>query len=243
VCLKEQNQPNLFESLIELVARLRRECPWDREQTLESMKPFMMEEAFEVAEAVQSRDSEKLREELGDLLLVILLLCEISDEFSVEEVLSGVINKMKTRHPHVFGQERLDSSQQVIERWEQIKRDSRKPEPAGALKKAWDLNDQAIEMGFNPSSLEDVTAKLAEEAGEVKRATTEEERLQESGDLLFTAVNICRMLDVDPESALLESSAKFERRFKKVIKELERQGKKPAETPFQAMDELWNRIK
>jgi len=243
VSLKEQNHRNLFESLTGLVSRLRKECPWDREQTLDSMKPFMLEEAFELAEAVESGDPDRLKEELGDLLLVILLYCEISDRFSVKEVLSDVIGKMKERHPHVFGREKLSSSQDVIRRWEEIKQKSRNRNDVDALRRASLLNDQAIGLGFNPSSLEEVTAKLAEEAREVARARTEEEKLEESGDLLFTAVNICRMLNVDPESALTVSSVKFEQRFKKVIKELKEHGKDPAQTSFQEMDEIWNRVK
>ena len=203
----------------------------------------MLEEALELSDAVDSGNPDRLKEELGDLLLVILMYCEISDRFNVNDVIRGTISKMKTRHPHVFGSERLSSSQQVVERWEEIKRASGKRGGADALKKASLLNDSAISMGFNPSSVKEMAAKLSEEVDELLSAKTEQEKHEESGDMLFTAVNICRMLNVEPESALLESSAKFERRFKKVFKELEQQGKDPARASFQEMDETWDRIK
>jgi len=243
MALKEENQTTLFQKLSQLVARLRQECPWDREQTQESLKPSLLEEAFETAEAVESGDADRLKEELGDLLLMVLLYAEISQEFTVEDVLSGIIDKMKTRHPHVFGKEKLASREQVVERWEEIKRETRKGKSETALKKAALLNDRAIEAGFNPPSLEEMADKLNEEVGELKQAATHNEKKEESGDLLFTAVNICRMLGVEPESALLEACNKFEKRFKKVFKELQSRGKDPQSTTFQKMDEIWNEIK
>ncbi|MFQ5905804.1 MAG: nucleoside triphosphate pyrophosphohydrolase [bacterium] len=241
--MKEENQSTLFQTLSQLVARLRRECPWDREQTHESLKPFLLQEAFETAEAVESGDPEKLEEELGDLLLMILLYAEISQEFAIGDVLSRVIHKMRTRHPHVFGQEKLASSKQVIERWEEIKRETRKGKAESALDKAALLNDRAIRAGFNPPSLQEMAEKLNEEIGELKRAETHKEKKEESGDLLFTSVNICRMLKVEPESALLEACSKFEKRLRKVFKELQSRGRDPRSTPFQKMDEIWNEIK
>jgi tetrapyrrole methylase family protein/MazG family protein len=240
---KGQNPFQYFENLLKLVARLRRECPWDREQTHSSLKPFLLEEAYEVAEAVESGDPGKLKEELGDLLLIILLYCDISNEFSIKEVVEGTSDKMKARHPHVFGNEKLTSSQQVIERWEEIKRSEKTKKSLTALKKASLLNDGAMKAGFNPAQIEEVGEKLNEELAELRRARTHEEKENEAGDLLFTAVNICRMFRVEPESALMRSCTKFEQRLKRVFKELESQGKNPANTPFHEMDEIWDRIK
>lgn len=241
--LKEQNkeQPDLFKILSQLVGRLRKECPWDREQTPESLKPFLLEETLETSEAVESGDPERLKEELGDLLLMVLLYCEASQQFTVNEVLSGIIDKVKTRHPHVFGKEKLTSSQQVVERWEQIKQKTQRKD--SALKKAVLLNDRAIQIGFNPPSLDEMAEKLTEEMEELKRAKTQEEQKEESGDLLFTAVNICRMLKVEPESALLAACNKFQQRLEKVFKELQSKGKIPQNTSFHKMDEIWTKIK
>ncbi len=240
---KGQNLSLHFEDLLKLVERLRRECPWDREQTTNSLKPFLLEEAFEAAEAVDSGDAGKLKEELGDLLLIILLYCDMSDKFTIKEVIQSTQDKMKARHPHVFGGEKLTSSQQVVKRWEEIKRSKKGGEKLTALRKASLLNDRAIETGFNPERVEEVGEKLKEELEELKRARTQEEKEDEAGDLLFTAVNMCRMLRVEPESALLRSCIKFEQRLRKVFKELENEGKNPATTPFHEMDEIWDRIK
>ena len=241
--LKEQNknEEDLFRTLSELVGKLRKECPWDREQTPESLKPFLLEEALETSDAVESGDPERLKEELGDLLLMVLLYCEASQQFTVNEVLSGIIDKMKTRHPHVFGKERLISSQQVIERWEQIKQNTQRKETA--LDKAVLLNDRAMQVGFNPPSIDEMADKLSEEMDELKRAKDQVEQKEESGDLLFTAVNICRMLKVEPESALLAACDKFQQRFEKVFKELQSKGKTPQNTSFHKMDEIWSKIK
>jgi len=241
--LKEQNknEEDLFRTLSKLVAKLRKECPWDREQTPESLKPFLLEEALEASDAVESGNPERLKEELGDLLLMILLYCEASQEFTVNEVLSGVIDKLKTRHPHVFGKEKLISSQQVIERWEQIKKNTHKKETA--LDKAVLLNDRAMQVGFNPPSLNEMADKLSEEMNELKRAKDQVEQKEESGDLLFTVVNICRMLDVEPGSALLAACDKFQQRFEKVFKELQSKGKTPQNTSFHEMDDIWSKIK
>lgn len=241
--LKEQNknEKDLFRTLSKLVGKLRKECPWDREQTPESLKPFLLEEALETSDAIESGDPERLKEELGDLLLMVLLYCEASQQFTLNEVLSGIIDKMKTRHPHIFGKEKLTSSQQVVERWEQIKQNSQRKDTA--LGKAVLLNDRALQIGFNPPSLDEMADKLSEEMNELKRAKAKEEQKEESGDLLFTAVNICRMLKVEPESALLVACNKFQQRFEKVFKELQSKGKTPQNTSFYEMDEIWSKIK
>lgn len=241
--LKEQNknEERLFKTLSDLVGKLRKECPWDREQTPESLKPFLLEETLEASDAVESGDPEKLKEELGDLLLMILLYCEASKEFTLSEVISGIIDKVRTRHPHVFGKEQLTSSQQVIKRWEEIKLKTQRKD--SALKEAALLNDRAMQVGFNPPSLDEMAEKLSEEISELKQAGTQKEQKEESGDLLFTAVNICRMLKVEPESALLAACNKFQQRFEKVVKELQRKGKTPQNTAFHKMDEIWTKIK
>jgi uncharacterized protein YabN with tetrapyrrole methylase and pyrophosphatase domain len=156
-------------------------------------------------------------------------------------VLSSITEKVKTRHPHVFGNEKLASSQQVVERWEEIKRETGKGKTA--LQRAADLNDRAIKANFNPDSVDEMAAKLAEEMNELKKAKTREEKEDESGDLLFTAVNICRMVGVEPEPALLAACTKFSQRLEKVFKELKNRGLDPRNTPFQKMDEIWTKIK
>lgn len=223
---------SLFADLAALAATLRGEggCPWDREQTLESLVPYLLEEAHEVAEAVaDGPPGGGLRTELGDLLFLVLMMTTISEErgaFRLEELLAGADEKMRRRHPHVFGDLRVNGSAEVVRNWEAIKRAEAErrdsvldgvPKTLPALLRARRIQEKAATVGFDWRAGVDVVEKVHEEAEEIRGrlaggAPTDEEL----GDLLFSAVNLARWLRVNPEEALRQATEKFARRFRKV---------------------------
>ena len=251
-----------LEDLQEIIARLRAPdgCPWDREQTHMSLRPYLLEEAYEVLEALDNEDSEHLKEELGDLLLQIVLHTQIAVEdadFNLTDVLNGISQKLIRRHPHVFGSVQADTSAQVVKNWEQIKAKERKtngdanpkgmldgiPNAIPALVQADQIQDRAKRVGFDWKSIEPVVDKVREELGELLDAKTNQERQSESGDLLFACVNVIRWLNVDPEMALRETNARFRKRFAYIEAKASEQGKSVQELGFEAMDDLWNEAK
>ncbi len=251
-----------LEDFQEIIARLRAPdgCPWDKEQTHLSLRPYLLEEAYEVLEALDHEDPEHLKEELGDLLLQIVLHTQIAieeNDFNLTDVLSGISQKLIRRHPHVFGSVQADTAAQVVKNWEQIKAEERKtngdtqpkgmldgiPNALPALVQADQIQDRAKRVGFDWKSLEPVVEKVREELGELLDAKSSQERQSESGDLLFACVNVIRWLDVDPEMALRESNARFRKRFAYIEAKAAEQGKTVQEMGFKAMDDLWNEAK
>jgi MazG family protein len=246
--------------LQEIVARLRAPdgCPWDREQTHSSLRPLLVEECYEVLDAIERSDDANLREELGDVLLHIAMHAQMASErgaFSLEEVAITVCEKMIRRHPHVFGDKLAADSDAVLRQWEQIKR-AEKGGVAGvldnltaslpALLKAQTAQKKASRVGFDWPDIEPVFAKFSEEIAEVREAIAENDRSgleSEVGDLLFTAVNLARKLGVDAETALAGSTNRFISRFQGIERELEAGGRKVAETPLDELDRLWEKMK
>jgi tetrapyrrole methylase family protein/MazG family protein len=217
-----------YEELRRVVARLRAPdgCPWDREQTHTSLRPYVIEEAYEVLAALDSNDTpRRLREELGDLLFQVVLhaqLAEEAGEFSMTDVLQGLGAKLIRRHPHVFGDVRLETSQQVLDQWDELKRSERDddesalanvPSALPALAYAGTLLRRAEAAGFAWPEREDVLTKLAEELRELSAATSKQEASAELGDLLLNVVNYARHLDLDAEEALREAGHNFRGRF------------------------------
>jgi tetrapyrrole methylase family protein/MazG family protein len=257
-----------IEKLVDLVARLRGEggCPWDKEQTRETLKPMLIEEAYEVLDALDNDDSQELEEELGDLLFQIVFHSQIArekGEFELADVIDCCHEKMVGRHPHVFGDADLKTSGDVLKNWEDIKAAEKGVTPASlpeskrslldgipsklpALHRAHQMTAKASRVGFDWSRLEEVLTKLQEEASEVALAASEgdpEKIADEVGDLLFVAVNVARFLRVDPETALRRSNEKFNRRFRYVESSIKQQGRKLKDASLEEMDALWEEAK
>jgi len=252
---------NHFERLCEIVAQLRAPggCPWDREQTHGSLLPSLIEEAYEVAGAVNAGDDANLREELGDLLLQIVMHAEIAREtsrFNIDEIIDEVTTKLVRRHPHVFGESDASDSGAVLRQWEAIKREEKNgssrhyldslPAPLPALLRAQKAQNKAARVNFDWAELGEVIAKVEEEFGEVKAAINsarQPEIADEMGDLLFAVVNLARKAKLDAEMLLQTATDKFVRRFSKLEDELHRRGKKLGETKLSELDAIWNEVK
>jgi len=258
-----------FENLCEIVAKLRAPggCPWDREQTHESLLSALIEEAYEVAGAVRANDSANFREELGDLLLLIVMHAEIaseSDRFDIAGVLKDVTEKLVRRHPHVFGSSDARDSGAVLKQWESIKRAEKTGKPgrnagdAGghylddlpltlpALMRAQKAQSKVARVNFDWTEVRDVIAKVEEEIQELKQAIPEQDRKSiedEVGDLLFAVVNLARKCKLDAESALRGATDKFVARFSRLEDELQSRGKQLGDVDLVEMDEIWNKIK
>ncbi|MGH9788537.1 MAG: nucleoside triphosphate pyrophosphohydrolase [Candidatus Acidiferrales bacterium] len=249
-----------FEDVVQLMARLWAPggCPWDREQTHRSLRTYLLEETYEVLDAIERDDAEALRDELGDLLLQVVFHAQMAREqgrFGIDDVLTGLHEKLVRRHPHVFGEGKADTAQQVVHNWEALKaveRDNRSSALVGvsehvpALLEAYQLTRKAAQVGFDWEKAEDVLTKLDEEVGEVRKelAAGDTERVEgELGDLLFVVVNLARKLKVDPEVALRRANRKFVQRFHEIERELAARGKRPENSTLQEMDALWERAK
>jgi tetrapyrrole methylase family protein/MazG family protein len=235
-------------------------CPWDREQTLETLRTYLTEEAHEVIAAIDAGSPEALREELGDLLLQILFQARVAEEsgaFDIEAVMKGIGDKIVSRHPHVFASGRLDNAEQVLAQWEQLKADERRgrqdasmfagvPDALPALLKALRISSKAARVGFDWSDAAGVWSKIEEEMAELADAVRRGERApiaEEIGDLLFTIVNLARHQDVDPEQALQAANRKFIERFRYIEEALTRDGKRPAPEERDRMEALWREAK
>jgi tetrapyrrole methylase family protein/MazG family protein len=254
-----------FARFVELIARLRAPggCPWDREQTHESVKPMTIEEAYEVAHAIDEKDDQELRGELGDLLLQVVFHSAIAEErgaFGVGQVIERVAEKMVRRHPHVFADEQASTPGEVLRNWEAIKAGER--EASGkddasmldsvhrglpAVMEAFQITTKVSRVGFDWKDAGGALAKLEEETGELREAIAEgrghQAVAEEVGDLLFVAVNVARLAGVDPESALKAANRKFRRRFRHVEDALGKDGRKPADSTLEEMDRLWDDAK
>ena len=249
-----------FQNLRDIVARLRAPggCPWDREQTNESLLPALIEEAYEVAEAARAKDDAHFREELGDLLLVVVMHAEIAREtgrFDVDEIIRHVSDKLVRRHPHVFGTSDARDSGAVLKQWEAIKRAEKKadshylaslPKALPALVRAQKAQSKAARVNFDWTDVRDVVAKVEEELRETKEAIASKHiaRIEdEIGDMLFAVVNLARKCKIDAESALQRATDKFVARFNRLEDELRRRGKRLGEIELAEMDAIWDRIK
>ena len=257
-----------FTKLVELISRLRAPggCPWDREQTHDTLKPMMLEEAYEVIEAIDEGNDEELIGELGDLLLQVVFHSQIATEehrFTVAEVIERISAKMIRRHPHVFGDDTAQTAGEVLRNWEAIKqaeleaKGKRSDEGSmldsvstklPAVMEAFQMTTKVSRVDFDWPDVPSVLEKLDEEVDELKQAIagetpTHKEIAAEVGDLLFVAVNVARLLGIDPESALKASNRKFRRRFRYIEDRLREQGRKPADSDHVEMDAFWDEAK
>ncbi len=249
-----------LEGLIKIMAALRGEkgCPWDREQTSESLKPFIVEEAYEVLEAIDERNPEAVKEELGDLLFQIVFQCRIAQEkgeFGMSDVIEKISRKMIARHPHVFGDADYKTSAEVLVRWEAQKKLEGKqresllegvPRTLPSLLRAHRLQDRAARVGFDWDKVDDVMKKLDEEIAEFKEAMEkkqEDEIEEELGDVLFMLVNLSRFIGVNPEDALRKTISKFISRFRYIEMAAADSGRKLTDMTLAEMDALWDEAK
>lgn len=252
-----------FDKLVEVMDRLRSEegCPWDREQTHASLKPFLLEETYEVLEAIDLQDDKELCNELGDLLLQVVFHAQIAREenrFCAAEVCRAIVDKLVRRHPHVFGDGQAENPDQVLANWEEIKRKERsnRGEPASildgvprhlpALLRAQRLQAKAARVGFDWQHIDGPLNKVEEEFAELRQAWDRgdgKEVEEEFGDLLFALVNTGRFLDLCPEDALRRAAGKFESRFRAVETILKKQKKDINEVSLQEMDRIWDQVK
>ena len=257
---------NKFNEFVEIVKRLRKECPWDREQTNDSIKAATIEEAYEVVEAIEKKNYDELKSELGDLLLHVVfhtIIASESSNFTIDDVIDGIQSKLIRRHPHVFGDVKVSGPQEVKKNWEEIKLEEGRnsvlegvPEMLPALQRAHRLQEKASKVGFDWEKKEDVWKKVIEEIEEMHQV--EEKRLKlkdksfedlhnkledEVGDVFFALVNYARFLDVNPENALRRTNSKFIRRFGYVEEKIKAMGKKLSDSNLKEMDFYWEESK
>ena len=253
---------NPIKELIEVMAVLRAPdgCPWDKEQTHRSLIPYMIEEAYEAIEAIEQDDMHELKIELGDVLLQVVFHAQLAVEesrWSIHDVAEAVVHKLKTRHPHVFGETVVESSGEVLRNWEEIKRLERKskgkrsmlegvPNHLPALRKASRVQEKVSRVGFDWEHIDEVATKVDEELHEFRaaRASGDQERMQdELGDVFFALVNLARFLKLDAEDSLRRTIAKFMQRFEFIEKSLAQRNTTPQEASLAEMDQLWERAK
>jgi len=248
-----------FMRLVEVMRRLRGErgCPWDREQNHDTLKPYLIEETYEVLDAIDKKNDTFLKEELGDLLLQIVFHAQIAAEegrFTIDEVSGSIVEKLKRRHPHVFGEMKVKDSDEVLKNWEQIKKEEGKTSvlsgvPAGlpSLLRARRVQEKAKRVGFDWTSIDGVMEKVIEEIRELKEAAErgDSSRVEEEfGDLLFTLVNFSRFLRIDAEDSLRRTIDRFTERFQKMERRAEERGKIPLDqATLEEMDRLWEEAK
>lgn len=253
----------VFDELLGIVRRLRQECPWDRKQTVESTRPLVLNEAYELDEALAAGEPGHITEELGDYLFMGLFLADVlaaERGLRLEDSLARISAKLRRRHPHIYGAERVESAEQVLENWERIKQDEKRGRPGReslldglppalpALKQAQLMQERCARVGFDWDDSSDVLAKVEEEADEIRaelaHARPNKARVaEELGDLFFALVNLCRHLGVDAESALRDADTKFATRFRRIERELARDGRTPSDSSLEEMDAIWDRVK
>lgn len=245
-----------FDDLVKIVKILRKECPWDKKQTHESLKDHLIEESYEAIEAIDREDFEELKKELGDVLLQVVfhsIMADETDQFNIGNVILAIQEKLIRRHPHVFGDTKADNEQQVAENWENIKLTEGKrsvlegiPKKLPALIRAQRMQEKAANVGFDWPEKEQVWTKLEEELDEFKETLASENhqaKQDELGDLLFSLVNVARNYKLDAEDSLRSTNRKFIRRFQYIEEKLKEDDRDIRETPLEDMDHYWNEAK
>lgn len=245
-----------FERILKIMDELREKCPWDRKQTIETLRPLTIEETYELSDAIIKKDMALLKEELGDLLLHIVFYAKIGEEqgaFDIAKVINDLSEKLIRRHPHIYGDVKVDNEEQVKQNWEKLKmKEGRKsvmggvPESLPALIKAWRIQDKAKQVGFEWDNIEDVWKKVEEETVELHEVVKEgnaDKIEDEFGDLMFALVNYSRFLNVDPETALERTNQRFLKRFRYIEEVAEKRGKSLNDMTLGEMDAIWNEAK
>lgn len=249
--MKRENQLKAFERLLDIMDELREKCPWDRKQTMESLRPNTIEEVYELSDAIMADDLHNVAKELGDVLLHVVFYSKIGDEkgsFDIADVCNLLCDKLVYRHPHVFGDTAVKNVEDVLKNWEQLKqteKDGNKtvlsgvPASLPSLIKAYRMQDKARAVGFDWENREEVWAKVKEEIAEFEENPSEDEL----GDIIFSLVNAARLYDLNPDTALEKTNGKFRRRFGYVEEKAKEQGRNIKELTLEEMDALWNEAK
>lgn len=245
-----------FVELVKIMNRLRKECPWDREQTHDSIKAATLEEAHELIEAIDEKDFEEMKGELGDILLHIVFHSEIASEnnyFNIDDVIQSITDKLIRRHPHVFGDVKVRDNNEIMKNWEQIKlEEGRKsvlqgvPKNLPQLHRAYRLQEKASKVGFDWDDKKKVWEKVKEEIEEFENIadTNNLEKIEEElGDLLFSITNFSRFIGINPENALRRTNEKFIKRFNYIEKQIENSGRKISDVNLDEMDKYWEESK
>lgn len=255
---KERNKEALesFERLLDIMDELREKCPWDRKQTFETLRHLTIEETYELADAIIENDTDEIKKEVGDLLLHIVFYAKIASEenaFDIKSVIDSLNEKLIRRHPHIYGDEKVENSEQVKENWEQIKLKegikstlSGVPKTLPALVKAYRIQDKARGVGFDWDNSQQVWEKVEEEIEELKEevSNSNKEKIeQEFGDTLFALINYARFIDVNPETALERTNKKFINRFQFIEEKALQQGRSLKDMTLEEMDKIWNEAK
>lgn len=256
------NNKYTFEDLLNIMSKLRGQdgCPWDRVQTQDSLKKYIIEEAYEVVDAIEGGSKDKHCEELGDVLLQIVFQTQIAKEhnhFDIRDVTNSICTKLINRHPHIFGQDTITEARQVEEKWQEIKSQEKGlttytqvmndiPKSFPALLRSYKVQKKAAEVGFDWDDVDDAISKIYEELNELKevyKGSDQEKITEELGDLLFAVVNVSRMLDVEPETALNSTIKKFIKRFEYIEQNKHVYKKELKDMTLEEMDNLWNEAK
>lgn len=245
-----------FQKLVDVMKRLRTECPWDQEQTHDSIKAATLEETHELIEAIDEKDFSEMKGELGDVLLHIVFHSQIASEsnhFSIDEVIDGITEKLIRRHPHVFGDTKVKDNDEIMYNWEKIKLDEGRksvldgiPKALPQLHRSFRIQEKASKVGFDWDKKEKVWDKVKEEINEFEQVsqTNDSQKIEEElGDLLFSIVNYTRFIGINPENALRTTNEKFIKRFAYIESKLESLGKKITESNLEEMDKLWEESK
>jgi len=243
-----------FQRLVDIVARLRRECPWDKEQTNQSIKNNLIEEAFELLEAIEADDNSAMIEELGDVLLQVVFHSQIKKDegaFDINDVIKHLIDKLIYRHPHVFGEKEIKDVEEVLKQWDSLKQKEKNresildgiPKRMPALLRATKVQKKAAKVGFDWTDTHQILQKVQEEIQELKNAKNQEELKHEFGDILIALVNLGRHLGIDPEEALHEATDRMVSRFEYIEKRAKEIGKPLEEMSLDEMDKYWQEAK
>lgn len=242
-----------FERLLDIMDDLREKCPWDRKQTMESLRHLTVEETYELSDAILDGDLNEVRKELGDLILHMVFYSKIGEEksaFTITDVLNGICEKLIHRHPHIYGDIQVENEEEVKQNWEQLKLKegnrgvlSGVPKSLPSLVKASRMQDKAAQIGFDWPSQDLVWEKVEEELQEFKEAESDGDKEAEFGDLLFSLVNYARWLKINPDDALEKTNKKFKRRFEAIEQWASQNGRKLTDMSLEEMDAVWEDAK
>lgn len=248
-----EKKKEAFERLLNVMDDLRAKCPWDKKQTIHTLRHLTIEETYELAEAIDENNFTEIKKELGDLLLHIVFYAKIGDEqnaFDIADVCNSLCEKLIVRHPHIYGDVKVKDEEEVKQNWEKIKlQEGNKsvlggvPNTLPAIIKAMRMQDKAAQVGFDWNNKEEVWEKVEEEMNEFKHAATPQEREDELGDLFFSLINYARFEDINPEAALEKTNKKFKYRFQKIEEHASTLGKKITDLSIDEMNEIWEKAK
>ncbi len=250
----KQEKIDTWIDILGIMDTLREQCPWDRKQTIHSLNPLSIEEAYELSEALRNEDWKSIQEELGDLLLHLVFYAKIAEEegrFDISDVLLSLAEKLKYRHPHIYGSEKVSGEEEVKSNWERLKRKANQegytldgvPTALPSVIKALRMQEKAAALGFDWPTADRVLDKINEEILEIKNAENLEEEQEEFGDLLFTLINYARKRGIDPEEALQQANAKFKKRFTLLEKELKNKAQDINDKSLDELEKIWQDVK